>query len=106
MNSQARTPALRWQCPDAPQKTHRGLFRLPFAPPSPAFPQSHLFMARIALLLIVGGLYLICSGCYDLFVQAGASRQPTTVSVAELEKSVPANRHLIVSGGRPVLATA
>ena len=63
-------------------------------------------MARLALILFVAGLYLIGSACYDLFIQAGASRQPTTISVADLEKSVPANRHLVVTGGRPVLATA
>ena len=63
-------------------------------------------MARIALILFVAGLFLIGSACYDLFVQAGTSRQPTTISVAELEKDVPANRHLIVTGGRPVAASA
>ncbi len=59
-------------------------------------------MVRLAFLLFIAGLYLIGSGCYDLFVQAGTSRQPTTVSVAELEKSVPANRHLVLTGGQPV----
>jgi len=63
-------------------------------------------MMRIALILLIAGLFLIGAACYDLFVQAGASRQPTTVSVAELEKSVPSNRHLIVTGGRPVAANA
>src|SRR5262249_10599479 len=43
---------------------------------------------------------------YELFIQAGTSRQPTTVSVADLEKNLPANRHLIVTGGRPALDTA
>ena len=63
-------------------------------------------MLKLAFILFIAGLYLIGSGCYDLFVQAGTSRQPTTVSVAELEKSVPPNRHLVVTGGRPVTATA
>jgi hypothetical protein len=63
-------------------------------------------MIRLALLLFLVGIYLICSGCYDLFIQAGTSRQPTTVTVAELEKAVPANRHLVVTGGRPVAAAA
>ncbi len=64
------------------------------------------FIVKLALLLFVAGLYLIGSGCYDLFVQAGTSRQPTTISVAELEKSVPANRHLIITSGQPVKETA
>jgi hypothetical protein len=63
-------------------------------------------MIRFALLLVCVGLYLIGSGCYDLFVQAGASRQPTTVSIADLEKAVPANRHLVITGGRAVPTTA
>jgi len=63
-------------------------------------------MTRLAILLFIAGLYLIGSGGYDLFLQAGTSRQPTTVSVAELAKGVPANRHLIVTGGRPVAAAA
>jgi hypothetical protein len=63
-------------------------------------------MLKVALIVFVAGLYLIGSGCYELFVQAGTSRQPTTVSVAELEKGVPANRHLIITGGRPVSETA
>ena len=63
-------------------------------------------MARLTLILFVAGVYLIGSGCYDLYVQAGTSRQPTTVSVAELEKNLPPNRHLIVTGGRAITATA
>src|SRR4051812_8668536 len=63
-------------------------------------------MARLTLILFVAGLYLIGSGCYDLSVQAGPSRQPTTVSVAELEKNMPPDRHLIVTGGRAVTAAA
>jgi hypothetical protein len=63
-------------------------------------------MLRLGFILLIAGLYLIGSGCYELFVQAGTSREPTKVSIAELEKAVPANRHLIVTGGRPVIATA
>ena len=63
-------------------------------------------MLKLALILFLSGLYLIGSGCYDLFVQAGTSRQPTTVSVAELQIGVPRNRHLIVTGGRAVPETA
>src|SRR5437879_12308257 len=63
-------------------------------------------MARLAVILFLAGLYLISSGGYDLFIQAGTSRRPNTVSVAELEKIVPDNRHLVVTGGRPVRATA
>lgn len=57
-------------------------------------------MLKIAILLFVTGLYLIGSGCYDLAVQADTSRQPTTVSIEELRKSLPGNRHLVVTGGR------
>jgi hypothetical protein len=63
-------------------------------------------MARLALILFIVGIYLICSGGYELYLQAGTSRQPTTVSIAELEKSVPSNRHLVVTGGRAVSAAA
>ena len=63
-------------------------------------------MARLTLILFVAGVYLIGSGCYDLYVQTGTSRQPTSISVAELEKNLPSNRHLIVTGGRAVTATA
>ena len=63
-------------------------------------------MLKLALIFFVAGLYLIGSGCYDLFVQAGTSRQPTTVSIAELQKGVPGNRHLIVTRGRAVPETA
>jgi hypothetical protein len=63
-------------------------------------------MVRLVLILVAAGIYLVCSGCYDLFVQVGISKQPTTVSVAELEKNLPANRHLVITGGRPVTATA
>ncbi len=57
-------------------------------------------MLKFAFFLFVAALYLICSGCYDLFIQAGTSRQPTSVSVAELQTVVPRNRHLVVTGGR------
>jgi hypothetical protein len=57
-------------------------------------------MIRLTIAAIVAGIYFICSGCYDLFVQAGTSRQPTTVSIAELKTGVPGNRHLIITGGR------
>ena len=63
-------------------------------------------MLKLAIILFCAGLYLIGSGCYDLFLQASTSREPTTVSVADLEKNLPANRHLVVTGGRPVSASA
>jgi hypothetical protein len=63
-------------------------------------------LIRLAIILFVAGLFLIGSGSYNLFVQAGASAEPTRVSVAELEKNVPSNRHLVVTGGKPVLASA
>jgi len=57
-------------------------------------------MIRIAIAAFVAGIYFICSGCYDLFVQAGTSHEPTTVAVTELKTSVPNNRHLIITGGK------
>lgn len=42
----------------------------------------------------------MCSGCYDLFLQAGTSREATSVSVSELKTSLPSNRHLIITGGQ------
>lgn len=54
----------------------------------------------------LAAIYLICAGAYDAFIQAGTRRVPETVSISELEKNVPANRHLIVTGGTPVLNKA
>ncbi len=91
---------------DQPQSGHAAEFEGPFCFPIPLACAYPLFMVRLALLFFLGGPYLIGSGGYDLYVQSGASRQPTTVSVAELEKNIPSNRHLVVTGGRPVMSTA
>lgn len=45
-------------------------------------------------------------GAYDCFIQAGTQDKPTKVSIAELERSVPFNRHLIVTGGKAMLNEA
>jgi hypothetical protein len=59
-------------------------------------------MSRIFLFLIIGGICLLAKGAYECFIQAGTKEKPTTVSIAELERSVPFNRHLIVTGGKAV----
>lgn len=52
----------------------------------------------IGLLLI--GVVVIFNACYNLYLDLGTSTKPTTVNIADLAKRVPANRNLIVVGGR------
>ena len=63
-------------------------------------------MSRILVLIFLGGIGLIFMGAYDFFIQVGTSSNPTTVSIAKLEKAVPANRHLIVTGGQAMIDDA
>jgi hypothetical protein len=55
--------------------------------------------------LLIGGVGLIVMGAYG-FIQAGTSSAPTTVSIADLERAVPSNRNLIVTGGRALVNDA
>ena len=52
------------------------------------------------------GIYLLCAGTYDAFIQAGARRNAESISISELQKNIPGNRHLIVTGGTAVVAKA
>ncbi|PZR75943.1 MAG: hypothetical protein DLM73_03970 [Chthoniobacterales bacterium] len=52
------------------------------------------------------GIYLICAGAYDAFIQASARRTPETISISELQKNLPNNRHLIITGGTAVVDKA
>ena len=63
-------------------------------------------MTRFFGWLLIGGVGLILMGVYGFFIQAGTSRTPTTVSIADLERAVPSNRHLIVTGGRALVNDA
>ena len=54
----------------------------------------------------LAAIYLICAGAYDAFIQAGTRRMPVTISISDLQKNVPGNRHLIVTGGSAVLSKA
>jgi hypothetical protein len=60
-------------------------------------------MARVVVLLVFLGIGVTFNGAYDLYVQAGASSEPTTISMTELKKGIPPNRNLIVTGGEPVI---
>ena len=57
-------------------------------------------MSRLFGLILLGGIGLVVMGAYDFFIQAGTSSNPTTVSIAQLERAVPSNRHLIITGGQ------
>ncbi|HWX15578.1 MAG TPA: serine protease [Chthoniobacterales bacterium] len=51
-------------------------------------------------------IYLIIAGGYDAFIQGTARQNPETISIPELQKNLPTNRHLIVTGGTAVVAKA
>lgn len=55
---------------------------------------------------VLVAIFLICTGAYDAFIQAGARQTPETISISELPKNVPNNRHLIVTGGSAVPSKA
>ena len=63
-------------------------------------------MSRIFPFMLIGGIYLLVTGAYECFIQASTKTKPTTVSIAELERSVPFNRHLIVTSGKAMLNDA
>ena len=63
-------------------------------------------MARFFGLLLIGGAGLIAMGAYGFFIEAGTSSTPTTVSIADLERAAPSDRHLIVTGGRALVNDA
>ena len=45
-------------------------------------------------------------GAYGLFLGPGTFNAPTIVSIADLERAVPSNRQLIVTGGRALVNDA
>lgn len=61
---------------------------------------------RFVGLLLLGGIGLMIMGAYDCFLQFGASSTPTRVTVADIERTVPSNRHLILTAGKPVMDDA
>lgn len=63
-------------------------------------------MSRILVFILIGGIYLLVTGAYNCFIQASTKDQPTTISIVELERSVPLNRHLVVTGGKAMLNEA
>src|SRR5436189_2976639 len=63
-------------------------------------------MTRFFGLLRIGGVGLIVMGAYGFFIQADTSSTPTTVSIADLERAAPSDRHLIVTGGRALVNDA
>ena len=60
-------------------------------------------MSRIIPFIIIGGVGLLVTGAYDCFIQMSTKDKATAVSIADLEKSVPFNRHLIVTGGKAII---
>src|SRR6266436_274687 len=63
-------------------------------------------LRRLVFFAFLGGIYLVIAGAYDAFIQASAQRTPETISISELQKNVPNNRHLIVTGGTAVVSKA
>jgi len=63
-------------------------------------------MTRFFGLLLIGGVGLIVLGAYGFFIQADTSSTPTIVSIADLERVAPSDRHLIVTGGRALVNDA
>ena len=61
---------------------------------------------NIQSVLLFGGVALIVTGAYGLFMPAGTSSAPTTVSIANLERTAPTDRQLIVTGGRALVNDA
>lgn len=55
-------------------------------------------LARIFLLLLIAGAALLFFGIANLWVEGGADKEPTTVTVADFEKKAPDNRHVIITG--------
>ncbi|MDQ6809040.1 MAG: hypothetical protein M3Z64_06395 [Verrucomicrobiota bacterium] len=63
-------------------------------------------LRRLAFFAFLIGIYLLVAGAYDAFIQASALVKPDTVAIGTLEKEIPWNRHLIVTGGNAVVAQA
>ena len=51
-------------------------------------------------------IILLGWGGYEFFIQAGAFKNPTTISITDLEKDTPFNRHLIITGGHALVSDA
>jgi hypothetical protein len=63
-------------------------------------------MSRFFGIILLMGIVLCGAGAYEFFIQAGTSREPTRVTIEELERDAPSNRHLIVTGGQAMLEDA
>src|SRR2546425_8753208 len=63
-------------------------------------------MKRFFELLLIVGVGLIVMGAYGFFIGPGTSSTPTIVSIADLERSAPSNRQLIVTGVRALVNDA
>jgi hypothetical protein len=51
----------------------------------------------------LGGICLVVAGAYDVFIQATARQTAEIISISELQKNLPWNRHLIVTGGTEIV---
>ena len=63
-------------------------------------------LRRLIFFAFLAGIYLAVAGAYEVFIQATALGKPQMISISELAKNVPSNRHLIVSGGRAMISKA
>ena len=57
-------------------------------------------MKRFTFIGVLVGFYLVISGAYNAFIEAGVTGVPTHVTLAILKSNPPSNRNLIVSGAR------
>lgn len=63
-------------------------------------------MARFLLILWFVGIGGVCIGVYNFFIDLNSFSTPETISIMDLEKGAPFNRHLIVTDARPLLDQA
>ena len=61
---------------------------------------------RAATVAFLAGLVFICIGVYDLFIESGSKERATVISIQNLAHSAPANRHLVVTGGKGLFDNA
>jgi hypothetical protein len=60
-------------------------------------------VARFISILWFVGIAGICLGFYNFFINLNSFSTPETISIMDLERGAPFNRHLIITDARPLL---
>jgi hypothetical protein len=60
-------------------------------------------VARFVSILWFVGIAGVCLGFYEIFINLNSFSKPDTISIMDLEKGAPFNRHLTVTDARPLL---